>query len=194
MKTVNSLIVLLVAALLCSSYFLADAVLRRLNNDGQSLISKILPGKKSDSVVPDANTPPSKAELEVKEALLNTKRPPVLPPQPTMEAKVTSGGTQHIERPKSPPEKKEPRPVRDIKVIMYMTSWCHYCKKARDYINSQGAALTEYDIERDRYASDEMARKTGGSHGVPVVDIEGIIIRGYSPEAISNALRQKQNL
>jgi glutaredoxin len=74
-----------------------------------------------------------------------------------------------------------------------MTSWCPYCKKARDYINSQGASLIEYDIERDRSAADEMVKKTGGGHGVPVVDVEGIIIGGYSPEAISSALKQKQN-
>jgi hypothetical protein len=38
-----------------------------------------------------------------------------------------------------------------------------------------------------------MVKKTGGSHGVPVVDVEGIIIKGYSPEAISSAIKQKQN-
>jgi glutaredoxin len=193
MKPVNIFIVVLVVALLCSSYFLADAVFKRMNNDRQSLISKILPGKDNSAVSPAHEPPPTKAELEVKEALLNTQRPPVLPPQPTINAKAASTETQHIGRTQSPPEKKETRPVRDIKVVMYMTSWCPYCKKARDYINSQGAALTEYDIERDRNASEEMARKTGGSHGVPVVDVEGIIIRGYSPEAISTAIRQKQN-
>jgi glutaredoxin len=193
MKPVNILIIVLVASFLCSSYFLADRVYQRMNNGERTLISNILvtKAKGSDDSSPDPSV--SRAELEVKEALLNTKRPPVLPPPPTIEKDANMTRGQQIESPQGPREKKEIRPVRDIKVVMYMTSWCPYCKKARDYINSQGASLIEYDIERERSAADEMVKKTGGSHGVPVVDVEGIIIKGYSPEAISNAIKQKQN-
>jgi glutaredoxin-like YruB-family protein len=193
MKPVNLLIIVLVAAFLCSSYFLADRVYQRMNKGEHSLISKMLVPKVKDSDVPSPDTPLTKADLEVREALRNTNRPPVLPPPPTVEAKAPMISEQRIEQPQKPPEKKELRPVRDIRVVMYVTSWCPYCKKARDYINAQGASLIEYDIERDRSAADEMVKKTGGSHGVPVVDVEGIIIRGYSPEAISSALKQKQN-
>jgi len=193
MKPVNLLIIVLVAAFLCCSYFLADRVYQRMNNGEHSLISKILVPKVKDSDVPSPDSSPSQAELEVKEALLNTKRPPVLPPPPTIEVNAPTTRGLQIDRPQNPPENKELRPVRDIRVVMYVTSWCPYCKKARDYINSQGASLIEYDIERDRSAADEMVKKTGGGHGVPVVDVEGIIIRGYSPEAISSALKQKQN-
>lgn len=31
-----------------------------------------------------------------------------------------------------------------------------------------------------------------GQKGVPVIDIEGIIIRGFSPDAISSAIRKQQ--
>jgi glutaredoxin-like YruB-family protein len=192
MKPVNILIIVLVVAFLCSSYLLADRVYQRMNKGEHSPISKMLATKVKDSNVSSPETAPSKAELEVKEALLNTKRPPVLPP-PTIEVSTAATREQQTERPQAPPQKKEVRPVRDIKVVMYMTSWCPYCKKAKDYINSQGVSLIEYDIERDRNAEDEMVKKTGGSHGVPVVDVEGIIIRGYSAEAISSAIKQKQN-
>lgn len=37
-------------------------------------------------------------------------------------------------------------------VVMYATSWCGYCKKARQYFEDNGIAFVEYDIERDRAA------------------------------------------
>jgi hypothetical protein len=33
-----------------------------------------------------------------------------------------------------------------------------------------------------------------GSRGVPVIDVEGIIIRGFSPDAISSAINKKRTL
>ena len=49
----------------------------------------------------------------------------------------------------------------------------------------------EYDIEKDAKKRDEMIAKSG-ARGVPVVDIEGIIIRGYSTEAMRNAIERKR--
>ena len=71
---------------------------------------------------------------------------------------------------------------------MYMTDWCGYCKKAREYIRSLGADLVEYNIDKDKSKRDEMRQKTGGGSGVPVIDIEGTIIRGYNQGAIKASL------
>jgi glutaredoxin len=54
-----------------------------------------------------------------------------------------------------------------------------------------GVSLVEHDIERDPQKREEMIAKSG-SRGVPVVDIEGIVIRGYSPEAMRQAIEQKR--
>jgi len=54
-----------------------------------------------------------------------------------------------------------------------------------------GVNLVEYDIEKDRKKGEEMMAKSG-SRGVPVVDIEGIIIRGYSPDAMRDAIERKR--
>ena len=85
-------------------------------------------------------------------------------------------------------EKKRKRVYSDATVIMYMTDWCGYCKKAREYVHSVGARLIEYNIEKDEGRKDEMRKKSGGSSGVPLIDIDGTIIRGYSPSAIKAAL------
>ena len=54
-----------------------------------------------------------------------------------------------------------------------------------------GVSLTEHDIEKDPAKGQEMVAKSG-SRGVPVVDIEGIIIRGYSPDAMRQAIERKR--
>lgn len=90
-------------------------------------------------------------------------------------------------------EAKRKKSIRDVNVVMYSTNWCGYCKKAREYITSLGANLTEYNIEEDKSRGDEMLKKSG-SRSIPVIDVEGIIIRGYSPGMIKQAVEQKANL
>jgi hypothetical protein len=42
----------------------------------------------------------------------------------------------------------------------------------------------------------EMKKLTGGSSGVPLIDVEGILIRGYDPDEIKSAveIRKKQKI
>ena len=81
----------------------------------------------------------------------------------------------------------------DIQVVMYMTDWCPYCRKAGKYIKSLGVNLIEYDIEKDENRKKEMKVLSGGSGMVPLIDVEGIIIRGYVPEEISAAVEKRKN-
>jgi hypothetical protein len=36
-----------------------------------------------------------------------------------------------------------------------------------------------------------MLSKSGGRNGVPLIDVEGIILRGFSPQSIDAAVKQK---
>jgi glutaredoxin-like YruB-family protein len=67
-------------------------------------------------------------------------------------------------------------------VELYVTSWCGYCKKAINYLNSKGIAYTAYDIEKDSAAKSRY--ESLGSGGVPIIKIGDKIIRGFSPQAI----------
>jgi len=88
---------------------------------------------------------------------------------------------------------EEKRPYSSFKVIMYITSWCGYCRKAREYLQSIRVDLVEYDVEKNPSKGREMLSKSGGSRGVPLIDVEGIIIRGYSPGAIKYAIEKRRN-
>jgi glutaredoxin len=56
-------------------------------------------------------------------------------------------------------------------------------------MRSLGVDVVEYNIDKDKDKRDEMRRKSGGT-GVPVIDIDGTIVRGFNPEAIKAALDQ----
>ena len=47
-------------------------------------------------------------------------------------------------------------------VVMYATSWCPYCKQARNFFDRHGIVYVEYDVERNRTAWRENKRLGGG--------------------------------
>jgi len=124
------------------------------------------------------------------------------PPPPGVDLEIKKFKEDTTEKPKTKeyfPKFKtesiqERRPYRDITVIMYMTAWCPYCVQARNYLRSLDVNLTEYNIEQDKNKREEMLGKSGGSKGVPLIDIEGIIIRGYNPDALKRAIETRRNL
>jgi mycoredoxin len=73
------------------------------------------------------------------------------------------------------------------RVELYSTSWCPYCKKARDFFRAKGISVTEYDVEKDREAARRMQQLDGGG-GVPFAVIDGRAVRGFSEAAYEKAL------
>jgi glutaredoxin len=124
------------------------------------------------------------------------------PPSGVEEVEIKKFKEESIESPKTkrdtPRTKsegiREKRSYGNINVVMYMTSWCPYCAKAREYIQSLSVNLTEYDVEKDKSKREQMLRQSGGSRGVPLIDVEGIIIKGYSPGAIKEAVERRRSL
>ena len=68
--------------------------------------------------------------------------------------------------------------IPEKKVVMYATSWCGYCKKARKYFRKNNIPYIEYDIERDASAHDRY-KKLGG-HGVPLILYGGKRMSGFN--------------
>ena len=63
-------------------------------------------------------------------------------------------------------------------VVMYSTSWCGYCKKARKYFAANNIAYRDYDIEKDRFAKSRYDRMDG--RGVPVILVGDKRMNGFS--------------
>jgi glutaredoxin len=90
-------------------------------------------------------------------------------------------------------KKEESRPSYQTKkkadVVLYTTSWCPYCRKARDYLRSRGVDFIEYDIEKDKEAA-VRKRQLDNRGGVPFAIINGRSISGFSASAYERALTQ----
>jgi glutaredoxin len=67
---------------------------------------------------------------------------------------------------------------QDRNVIMYSTSWCKYCAKARRYFEASSIPFTEYDIEKDATAKQEYDEL--GAKGVPVILVGNKRMNGFS--------------
>lgn len=89
---------------------------------------------------------------------------------------------------KAPPQETPAPVVTEASVEMFATSWCGYCKKAREFFAARGIALTEYDIEADAAAA-QRKQEIYPSPGVPLVVINGKPIQGFAPHAYEQALR-----
>lgn len=68
--------------------------------------------------------------------------------------------------------------VKAKQVELYATTWCGYCRKARQYFAREGIAYTEYDIEKD--ASANARHKALGGRGVPLILVDGRKMSGFS--------------
>ena len=72
-------------------------------------------------------------------------------------------------------------------VTIYSTPTCHFCHLAKDFFNEHNVKFTEYDVAADLGKRKEMVDKTG-QMGVPVIDIDGKIMVGYSESELAKAL------
>ena len=72
-------------------------------------------------------------------------------------------------------------------ITIYSTPTCHYCNLAKDFLKQHNIKYTEYDVAADLDKRKEMVDKSG-QMGVPVIDIEGQIMVGYSEDELAKTL------
>lgn len=79
--------------------------------------------------------------------------------------------------------------MRRVPIEMYMTQWCPHCTRARAWLKANGYRFTEYDVEADDSARRRRDR-LNPRKGVPVFDIDGEVLVGFSPESVESRLRR----
>lgn len=80
------------------------------------------------------------------------------------------------------------------RIVLYETSWCPWCKRARELFAELGVPILERDVEADAAAAREKERLAPGT-GVPVVVYGERVIRGFSEvelRKIAQAYRDRQ--
>ena len=54
-----------------------------------------------------------------------------------------------------------------MKVTIYSTTVCPYCKELRDYLDERGVTYSEKFVDQDEQAREEMVGVSNGFMGVP---------------------------
>jgi len=69
--------------------------------------------------------------------------------------------------------------VRRGRVVMYSTTWCGYCKKARRYFQDNNIPFQEYDTETSEKGKADYKKLKGT--GVPIILVGKKRMNGFSP-------------
>ncbi len=74
------------------------------------------------------------------------------------------------------------------KVIVYSTTWCGVCKKAKRWLQQNNISFREYDVEKSERGRRDYKKMKG--HGVPIIKIGKKRFNGFSPSRLTPALRK----
>jgi len=92
-----------------------------------------------------------------------------------------------IERVFNPSQMVSEQTRAQARVVLYATDWCGYCKQTKRFLDSKGIAFKEFDIEKDAQA--RKSYEALGGRGIPLIDVNGTLIRGFDPDEILAALK-----
>jgi len=72
-------------------------------------------------------------------------------------------------------------------VTVYTTPTCSWCRAVKNYLNTNNISFEEIDVAADMKKAQELFDKSG-QYGVPVLDIDGIIVVGFDRAQIDSLL------
>ena len=77
----------------------------------------------------------------------------------------------------------------DATVTIYSTTWCSFCRMAKNYLQGLDVTFKEIDIDKDTEAASYIINKTHQA-GVPIIEIGETTIIGFDRPRIDEALKQ----
>ncbi|HYQ40329.1 MAG TPA: glutaredoxin family protein [Polyangiaceae bacterium] len=84
-----------------------------------------------------------------------------------------------------------------ISATIYGASWCKPCHDTAKYLKQRGVTVVDKDIDENPVAAAEMRQKLerAGRSGssIPVIDLMGQILVGFSPMALDRAIEAARN-
>jgi glutaredoxin 3 len=73
------------------------------------------------------------------------------------------------------------------KVTVYSTPTCPFCIRAKQFLKDSNVEFENIDVSVDHAKAQDMI-KLSGQMGVPVIDIEGVVIVGFDKDKIKETL------
>lgn len=95
--------------------------------------------------------------------------------------------------------KKESISSNQTDVILYSTSWCFWCKKAKEFLLDNNIDYTEKNLESPKSYKElidyaKSVKYKGNLNVVPLFIVNGKIILGFKPLEILNNLKRKKGI
>ena len=85
--------------------------------------------------------------------------------------------------------KKAPEAPAAKSIVMYSTSWCPHCKRARAWFAQNGIDYQEVDVEKSEAAKRDFAALGGG--GEPLILVGDKAMRGFDPARMDQLLKRQ---
>ena len=79
--------------------------------------------------------------------------------------------------------------MSEKKITVYSTPTCPYCIRAKQFLKDKDIEFEEIDVSTQEAEREEMVQKSG-QMGVPVLDIDGVVIVGFDKNKIVETLEK----
>jgi glutaredoxin len=80
----------------------------------------------------------------------------------------------------------------DAEVVMYCTSWCPGCRRARAWFAENNISFVEVDVTKDRMAAARIREWNNGNETTPTFNIRGQIFTNFNVAEVEKALGMKK--
>jgi len=87
-------------------------------------------------------------------------------------------------KPALPPEEDLPTGG----VVLYCTSWCPSCRKARMWLADHNIDYVEIDVNRNRKAAAQVREWADGNLSTPTIDVNGTVVVNWNPKRMEELL------
>ena len=71
--------------------------------------------------------------------------------------------------------------------MVYTATWCGWCRKTLAWLDERGIDYDNRDIDANPANRQELIRKAGRA-SIPVVEIDGRLVRGFDPAGMQALL------
>ena len=176
--------------LAASGLVLAASVLRYRTLSARNEVHALGPAATVTAPQVAPSIPPRTFAAATTRAQLHDEEGPATATAPAIDVPVPRAVTVGAASPQAPtPETPAPVSLGDVDVVVYTTSWCPACKQAKSWMNAQGMAYDERDVEASvAYSRELHSLNPRGS--IPTFDVEGQVLVGFSDRALVRAMEQ----
>ena len=74
------------------------------------------------------------------------------------------------------------------RVVVYTAPNSEWCEKVKQFLKENDIRFDEVDLSKEPERIGELEQKSG-QRGVPVIDVDGVIVVGFDEEKLIKALR-----